>query len=154
MPSLKKLAKDLRSHLREKTPRAQEVFLVYGKQSSPYPELDYMEPIIAIVVAESDCYALQDAYKDVAVSWETRAVHGSENHFVNNGDLLYLAHSTLEPYTEDADGTPVYGVMQSPSPTAVYCRRDLAEQEASDYYLQEVVVGDVNLRGVGVLLDD
>lgn len=90
----------------------------------------------------------------MAVSWETRVVLGSENHSVKNGDLLYLAHSTLEPYTAGADGNPVYGVMQSPSPVAVYCRRDVAEQEASDYHLQEVVVGDVNLRGVGELLED
>lgn len=154
MPSLKKIAEVMRSHLREKTPSEQEIFLVYGKQSSPYPELDYIEPIIAIVVAESDCYALQEAHKDVAVSWETRAVYGSAHHFVKNGDLLYLAHSTLEPYNEGADGNPVYGIMQSPSPAAVYCRRDLAEQKVSDYHLQEVMVGDVNLRGVGELLED
>lgn len=132
MRSLKKIAEDMKIHLREKIPSEKEIFLMYGKQSSPYPELDYFESIIAIVVSESDCYALQEANKDVAVSWETRAVHGSANHSVKNGDLLYLAHSTLEPYTEGGGGNPVYGVIQSPSPTAVYCRRDVAEREASD----------------------
>ena len=53
----------------------------------------------------------------------------------------------------DANGNPIYGVMESPIPEALCCSRETAEREAPDRYLQEVRVGEVNLRGVGELLE-
>ncbi|MBF6672594.1 hypothetical protein [Glutamicibacter sp. FBE19] len=72
---------------------------------------------------------------------------------LKNGDTIYLTHSSLLPYMVDSSGNDVFGIVESPSPTAAYRNRKTAQQKAPDFYLQEVVIGEVNPQGAGKILD-
>ncbi|WP_102157441.1 hypothetical protein [Zhihengliuella halotolerans] len=145
--------RSLTARIRRKRSRGQEIYLVFGRQESPFPALDYIEPIIAVMVTEDECYALEREHEDVDVSWETRRVLDSADHLLSGGDVLYLTHSGLEAYDEDSEGNTVFGIVQSPSPEAAYYRRETAEREAPDMSLHQVVVGEVELSGVGEIID-
>lgn len=153
MPSLSNILTKIKIRLGTKSSEEPLIYVVYGKQPSPFPDLQYIEPIIAVLASERDCYALQAKYPDAEVSWEARKVQDAEGSDMAGGRALHLTHTTLLPYDEDADGNPVFGIMESPRPTAIYCSRDTAEQEAPDHYLHIVSLGEVNLRGVGELLE-
>lgn len=129
------------------------VYVVYGKQPSPFPDLKHIEPIIAVVASERECFAIQEKHPETEVSWEARKVQNSEGMDMAEGSTLYLTLTTLLPYDEDGDGNPLFGIMESPQPTALYCSRDTAEQDAPDQYLHRVTLGEINLRGVGELLE-
>lgn len=151
MLSLTKLLARLRIPRGPESPDKSKVYVVYGKQRSPFASLEYIEPIIAVVASERDCYALQQKHPDIEVSWEARKVQGAANSAMAESKVLYLTHTTLVPYDLDATGNPIFGIMESPVPEALYCTRETAEREAPDRYLQEVRLGEVNLRGVGEL---
>ncbi|GAA1412424.1 hypothetical protein AUR04nite_10420 [Glutamicibacter uratoxydans] len=129
------------------------VFIAFGKQKSPFPDLDYIEPIIAVLATEEECAALEASYEEVKVSWETRRIHNSLGGGLSDGEVLYLAHASLEPYDVDSDGNQIYGIMQSPNPEGVFLTEEEARRNAQDYYLQKVTVGEVSILGVGEILD-
>ncbi len=129
------------------------VYVVYGKQPSPFPPLEYIEPIIAVVSSEGDCYALQDKYSETEVSWEAREVQDAGNSSPGGYRILYLTHTTLLPCDHDDGGNPIFGIMESPDSEALFFSQETAEREAPDHYLQKVRLGEVNLRGVGELLE-
>ncbi|PRB71706.1 hypothetical protein [Arthrobacter sp. MYb213] len=153
MPSLSNILTKLKSHLGSKFSDEPMVYVVYGKLPSPFPDLEFIEPIIAVAASEQECFAIQEKYPETEVSWEARKVEGAAGSGSAGGSVLYLAHTTLLPYDEDTIGNPVFGIMESPRPTALYCSRATAELEAPDQYLHIVNIGDVNLRGVGELLE-
>ncbi|MGO2053880.1 hypothetical protein CQ010_16815 [Arthrobacter sp. MYb211] len=153
MPSLSSILTKIKIRLGSKYSEDQMVYVVYGKQPSPFPDLEYIEPIIAIVASERECFAIQEKYLDTKVSWEARKVQGAESIDLVDGCVLYLTHTTLSSYDEDADGNPIFGIMENPQPTALYCSRDTAEQQAPEQYLHIVTLGEINLRGVGELLE-
>lgn len=153
MPSLSNILTKLKSHLGPKISDEPMVYVVYGKQASPFPDLEYIEPIIAVVASEQECFTIQEKHPETEVSWEARKVECAEGSGSTGGSALYLAHTTLLPYDEDTSGNPVFGIMESPRPTALYCSRATAELEAPDQYLHVVSLGEVNLRGVGELLE-
>ncbi|MFJ2621220.1 hypothetical protein [Glutamicibacter sp. NPDC087344] len=128
------------------------VYVVDGKQPKPFPPLEYIEPIIAVLSSEGDCYALQDKYSDTEVSWEARKVQGAGNKSLDGDQILHLTHTTFLPLDYDTDGNPIFGIMESPVPEALFFSQKTAEREAPDYYLQKVRLGEVNLRGAGELL--
>lgn len=153
MPSLKEIMARFHLNIPLKTQEKNQVYVVYGRQTSPFPDLEYIEPIIAVVSREQDCFSIQEKYSEIKVSWEARKVQDSEGLNPVEGTLIYLTHAGLEPYMEDSEGNPVYGIMQSPQPEALYGNREAAEREAPDFSLHEVRLGDINLRGVGELLE-
>lgn len=128
------------------------VYVVWGKQASPFPDLEHFEPIIAVVASEHECLALYEKYSDVEVSWECRKVLDAHNGHIATSQALYLTHTTLTQYDEDSEGNPHYGIVEFPRPSGIYCYRETAKAEAPDENLHLVRVGDVNLRGVGTLL--
>lgn len=153
MPSLTKLVARLKMlHVPDSRDKS-KVYVVYAKQHSRFASLDYMEPIIAVMASERDCYALQEMYPGAEVSWEAREVQDAGDSAMKEAKILYLTHTTLMPYDNDADGNPVLGIMESPIPEALYCSRVTAKREAPDRYLQVVRVGEVNLFGVCELLE-
>ncbi|MCS3493733.1 hypothetical protein M2368_002757 [Arthrobacter sp. JUb119] len=152
MPPLSNILTKIKNRLRSKYSEELMVFVVYGKQPSPFPDLEHIEPIIAIVASERECYEIQEKYPETQVSWEARKVQNTEGMELTGGGILYLTHTTLLPYDEDGDGNPIFGIMESPQPTGLYCSRDTAEQEAPGQYLHRVSLGEINLRGVGELL--
>jgi hypothetical protein len=153
MPPLSSILSSIKNRLNPKYAEELSVYVVYGKQPSPFPDLEHIEPIIAVVANERECFEIQEKCPETEVSWEARTVKNAEGRDVATGSILYLTHTALLPYDEDGDGNPVFGIMESPQPTALYCSRDSAEQEAPDQYLHRVTVGEINLRGVGELLD-
>ena len=153
MPSLSSILTNIKKRLNPKYSAELTVYVVYGKQPSPFPDLEHIEPIIAIVASEPECFEIQEKYPETEVSWEARTVKNAEGMDVATGSILYLTHTTLLSYDEDDGGNPVFGIMESPQPTALYCSRNGAEHEAPDQYLHRVTVGEINLRGVGELLD-
>lgn len=153
MPSLSSILSSIKNHLSPKYSADLTVYVVYGKQPSPFPDLEHIEPIIAVVASERECFEIQEKCPETEVSWEARTVNNAERLDVATGSILYLTHTTLLPSDEDGDGNPVFGIMESPQPTALYCSRDSAEQEAPDQYLHRVTVGEINLRGIGGLLN-
>ncbi|MGP9488728.1 hypothetical protein ACT3UD_12690 [Glutamicibacter sp. 287] len=153
MPSVSNMLTKIKILLESKSSEKPMVYVVYGNQPSPFADLEYIEPIIAVVASERECFAIQENYQVTEVSWEARKVQDAESSDLAGVRVLYLMHTTLLPYDEDADGNPVFGIMESPQPTALYCSRDTAEQEAPDQYLHIVRLGEVNLRGVGELLE-
>lgn len=153
MPSLTKLVARLKMlHVPDFRDKS-KVYVVYAKQRSPFASLEYIEPIIAVMANERNCYALQEMYPDAEVSWEARRVQDAGDSAMTEAEILYLTHTTLLPYDMDANGNPIYGVMESPIPEALYCSRETAEREAPDRYLHVVRVGQVNLLGVGEILE-
>lgn len=153
MPSLGSILAKIKLRLGSKYSEELMVYVVYGKQPSPFPDLDYIEPIIAIVASELECFAIQEKYPEIQVSWEARKVQNTEGIEMTAGSSLFLTHTTLLPYDEDDDGNPVFGIMESPQPSALYCSREAAEQKAPDENLHKVALGEINLRGVGELLE-
>lgn len=152
MPPLSSILSIIKNRLSPKHAEELTVYVVYGKQPSPFPGLEHIEPIIAVVASERECFEIQENYPETEVSWEARTVKHAEGMDVATGSILYLTHTTLLPYDEDGDGNPVFGIMESPQPTALYGNRNSAEQEAPDQYLHRATVGEINLRGVGELL--
>ncbi|UTT39571.1 hypothetical protein NMP99_16470 [Glutamicibacter mishrai] len=153
MASLGSILAKIKLRLGSKYSEELMVYVVYGKQPSPFPDLDYIEPIIAIVASELECFAIQEKHPEIQVSWEARKVQNTEGIEMTAGSSLFLTHTTLLPYDEDDDGNPIFGIMDSPRPSALYGSRDTAEQKATDEYLHKVTLGEINLRGVGGLLE-
>lgn len=153
MPSLSNILAKLKIHLGPKVSGEPMVYVVYGKQPSLFPELEFIEPIIAVVASEQECFAIQEKHPETEVCWEARKVEGAAGNGSAGGNALYLAHTTLLPYNEDANGNPVFGIMESPRATALYFSRTTAELDAPDQYLHIVSLGEVNLRGVGEILE-
>ena len=153
MPPLDKILPKLKNWHRRESSKDSTVYVVYGKQPSSFSSLEYIEPIIAVVASKKECYALQDKFPDAEVSWEERKVQDAGQGAMTADQILYLTHTTLLPYGEDSDGNPVFGIMESPIPEGIYCSRKTAEREAPNSYLRKVRLGEVNLRGVGELLE-
>lgn len=153
LPAGYRLIEKLKTLLHPTASAKQEIYIVYGKQPSPYPDLSCIDPIIAVMTSEQDCYALEKLHIGIIISWETRTVQDDEKPALENGDTIYLTHSSLLPYMVDNSGNDVFGIVESPSPTAAYRNRKTAQQKAPDFYLQEVVIGEVNLQGAGKILD-
>ncbi|WP_345470748.1 hypothetical protein QMQ05_13335 [Glutamicibacter ectropisis] len=129
------------------------VYVVWGEQSSPYPDLEHFEPIIGIVVTEQECIALEEKYPHVNVSWEERKVSDAQKGVITTALPLYLTHTTLEQYDVDNEGNLLFGIMDFPRPSGLYFTREAAEHEAPDEYLHLVRIGEIDLHGVGELLD-
>ncbi|WP_404287981.1 hypothetical protein [Glutamicibacter arilaitensis] len=128
MPQHRTFSNTLRALFRWGSAPRLDIYLVFGKQPSPYPELDFIEPIIAVVADERQCYKLEQELSNLEISWETRGVFDCGEHRIADGDVLYLAHSFLKPYATDSAGKELYGIMQSPSPSAAYYRKDTANR--------------------------
>lgn len=153
MPSISKAIRRWKKRRNGKAVEAVNVFIVFGKQKSPFRDLDYIEPIIAVLATEEECAALEASFEEVKVSWETRRIHDSLGRGLPDGEVLYLAHTSLEPYDVDSDGNQIYGLMQSPNPEGVFFTEEEARRNAQDYYLQKVTVSEVSILGVGEILD-
>lgn len=153
MPFLSSILSGIAKRLASKSSPEPTVYVVWGKQSSPYPDLEHFEPIIGIVANEHECFALEEKYSHVEVSWEARKVSGAKNNDVTTAQPLYLTHTTLEQYDVDSEGNPLFGTMDFPRPSGVYFTREAAKHEAPDEYLHLVHLGEIDLHGVGELLD-
>ncbi len=153
MPSLSSFFSGIKNRVASKSSPEPTVYVVWGKQSSPYPDLEHFEPIIGIVESEQECFALEEKYSLVKVSWEERKVSGVQNRVITGTQTLYLTHTTLEQYDVDTEGNPLFGIMNFPRPSGLYCSRETAEREAPDEYLHLVRIGEIDLRGVGEILD-
>lgn len=78
MPSLSNILTKIKIRLESKFSEEPMVYVVYGKQPSPFPDLEYIEPIISIVVSQRACFAIQEKYPETEVSWEARKVQDAE----------------------------------------------------------------------------
>ncbi|MBF6672593.1 hypothetical protein [Glutamicibacter sp. FBE19] len=60
LPAGYKLIEKLKTLMHPTALAKQEIYIVYGKQPSPYPDLSFIDPIIAVMTSEQDCYALEN----------------------------------------------------------------------------------------------
>jgi len=79
LPAGYRLIEKLKTLLHPTASAKQEIYIVYGKQPSPYPDLSCIDPIIAVMTSEQDCYALEKLHTGIIISWETRTVQDDEN---------------------------------------------------------------------------
>lgn len=131
---------------------AQEVFLLFAKQQSPFDSEEMIDPFIGVVTDISECEEFARTHTEYEISWERRAVNDAEGHWVESGDTVY-GYFYMSTVRESPEGE-VLDLLTDAAIESVMYQQENARKMLAIGHIQVVTVGDVRLNGNFPIIDE